>query len=305
MSNEVLITGARGWIGGHLARRMTAAGWRVTGVSRTPEAAPELAGCTWISAGPELDEAVARIGVVVNLAGRHPFEQRWDEGYKTAMYDSRVGLTRRIVAALEVSSVRERILVSGSGFPVYGDAGEIELTEDVPVAGEPFVARMDAEWERVAETAARSGVRVVLARIGLALGSDGGALPMLRAAAEAGNPQSFGTGSQWVPWVHIDDVVELLLRAVTDAHWAGPVNLAAPAPARHRALIDALAALSGATSVTAVSEGETRAALGEAADILLLSGRIVPRRALGLGYRFRHDDLTEALAAIFPMATYR
>jgi NAD dependent epimerase/dehydratase family enzyme len=141
--------------------------------------------------------------------------------------------------------------------------------------------------------------------LGHGLGADGGALPILRAAAEAGTPQSFGPGHQWVPWVHIDDLVDLLHRAVVDARWHGAVNMAAPAPVRHRSMIEALAQLSGTGPVVEIGVEDARATLGEAAEILLVSTRLVPRRSLGWGYRFRHDAMTDALASLFPLTSHR
>src|SRR4051794_31495124 len=158
---EVVITGANGWIGGKLADRLAGEGVRVIGVSRTPgEAAERRPDVEWIGVGAELEEAVRRTGAVVNLAGRHLFEQPWDDAFKQAMYDSRVGLTRRIVSALAQSAAARPVLVSGSGYPVYGATGEADVTEQHPVSRATFLARLDADWEQAAAEA--RGARVVL-----------------------------------------------------------------------------------------------------------------------------------------------
>jgi uncharacterized protein len=294
---EVVITGANGWIGGKLADRLAGAGARVIGVSRTPgEAAKRRPDVEWIGVGDELEDAVRRTGAVVNLAGRHLFEQPWDDAFKGAMYDSRVALTRRIVRALGESHAARAVLVSGSGYPVYGDRGDLELTEEHPTSRATYLSRLDDDWEHAAAEA--GGARVVRMRIGLSLGLDGGAFPILARPADDDAGVILGSGAQWVAWIHVDDVVELLAAALHDERWSGPVNACAPHPVRHRELIEAATAMRGHTRTMAVPAADVEAMLGEAAEAVLVSTRMIPRCPLRLGFRFAHPDLRGALAAM-------
>ena len=299
MRGEIVVTGANGWIGGYTGAALQRRGWTVTGVSRTPEVARERRPeWSWIGTGPELEEAVSRAGAVLNLAGRHPFEQRWTPEYVELMRSSRVDLTRRIVAALGESSTADRLLVSGSGYPVYGDAGDRLLTEDSPISQGRVLDAVDAEWEEAAAPARDSGCRLAILRIGLTLGADGGAFPVLRQPFDAGSGVVLGTGRQWVPWIHIEDTVRLITEIVENPAFAGPVNVVAPEPARHEELAAALAEALGVPCDTVVPEEQVTAMLGGAADLLLGSQRMVPARATAEGFSFVHPVVTGAVKAL-------
>lgn len=299
MARQVVVTGANGWIGGAVGATLHARGWDVTGVSRTPELARgRLPDWTWIGTGPELEAAVEDAGVVVNLAGRHPFEQPWTPAYEEAMRSSRVDTTRRVVAALEHSTVADRVLVSGSGYPVYGDADEQVVDEAHPRSRELVVGAIDADWEDAAQAAVAYGVRLVILRFGLTLGGDGGALPVLRQPFDAGSGVILGSGRQWLPWIHIEDATRLIVEAVEDPRFHGPVNVVAPKPARHAELAGALADALGVPCETTVPDADVKAMLGGAAELLLASQRMVPRRAMDIGFVFTHPEITGAVKAI-------
>lgn len=296
MAREIVVTGGNGWLGGYVGAVLHRHGWAVTGVSRTPEQArdrrPEW---TWIGPGPELEEAVARSGVVLNLAGRHPFEQRWTPEYVELMRSSRVDTTRRIVAALARSSAEDRFLVSGSGYPVYGDAGDDILTEEAPVARDKVIDAVDAEWEDAAAPARDFGARLVVLRTGLTFGNDGGAFPVLRQPFDAGAGVVLGTGRQWVPWIHLDDAVRMIVATVEDPGWSGPVNVVAPEPVRHAELAEAMAQALGVPCETVVPPEAVTEMLGGAADLLLPSQRMVPAKALAAGFDFRYPTIGPAV----------
>jgi uncharacterized protein (TIGR01777 family) len=296
MTGEIVVTGGNGWIGGYVGDALHRDGWSVTGVSRTPEQAQaRRPDWSWIGTGPELDEAVTRAGAVLNLAGRHPFEQRWTPEFVELMRSSRVDTTRRIVAALAESQAPDRFLVSGSGYPVYGDAGDAFLAEDAAVSRSGVIDALDAEWEDAAGPARTAGCRVAVLRTGLALGNDGGAFPVLRQPFDAGAGVVLGTGRQWVPWIHLEDAVGLITAIVEDPAWSGPVNVVAPEPARHADLAEALGQALGVPYDTVVPADQVTGMLGGAADLLLLSQRMVPGRALAAGFCFAHPGLPAAV----------
>lgn len=296
MTREIVVTGANGWIGGYVGAALQARGWQVTGVSRTPDLArarrPEW---TWIDPGPRLEQAVSRSGVVLNLAGRHPFEQPWTAEYIDLMRSSRIDLTRRIAAALAGSAAEEKVLVSGSGYPVYGDAGERTLTEDAPLSRDLVSGAMDADWEAATGAAASDGVRRVLVRIALTLGDDGGAFPLLREPFDAGAGIVLGSGRQWLPWIHLTDAVRLLVEIVENPRYRGAVNVAAPGPVRYADFAASLARRLGVPCATAVRADAVAAQLGGACELVLSSIRMVPELALAAGFAFTHPTIDSAL----------
>jgi uncharacterized protein len=299
MAREIVVTGANGWIGGHAGQALAERGWAVTGVSRTPEQARERRPeWQWIGTGPELEEAVARSGAVLNLAGRHPFEQPWTPEYVTAMRESRIGTTRRIASALAASEAPDRFLVSGSGYPAYGDAGDDVLTEDSPVGHDLVCGSMDTDWEQATRAAVEAGARVVLLRLGLTFGSDGGPFLALRGPFDQGAGVVLGTGQQWVPWIHLEDAVRLIVTLVEDPSWSGPVNVVAPEQVRHAQLATALGESLGVPCETSVPAEAVTAQVGGVSELLLASQRMVPARVLASGFVYRYPEITGAVKAL-------
>lgn len=296
MTREIVVTGASGWIGGYAATALQERGWSVTGVSRTPDQArdrrPDLA---WIGTGTELDETVTRIGAVLNLCGRHPFEQPWTTDYVGQMRSSRIDTTRRIAAALARSAAPDPLLVSGSGYPVYGDAGERSLPDDAPVSRGLVSGAMDADWEDAAAPAGETGARLVLLRIGLTLGNDGGAFPVLRQPFDAGAGIVLGSGRQWLPWIHREDTIRLITEIVENSAYRGPVNLVSPEAVRYADFAGALAQRMEIPCDTVVPAEAVAAQLGGAAELLLSSIRMVPRKAADAGFAFVHPTLADAV----------
>jgi uncharacterized protein (TIGR01777 family) len=185
------------------------------------------------------------------------------------------------------------VLVSGSAVGFYGDRGEERLDESSS-AGAGFLADLCREWEEAAAPAA-ARARVVLLRTGIVLAKDGGALPRMARPFRlfAGGP--LGDGRFWQPWIHIADVVGLILLALEDARVEGPLNLSAPEPARNRDLASAIGRVLSRPSLLPAPAFAMRAVLGGMAEVVLASARVIPRRALDLGYRFKFPELEGAL----------
>ena len=296
MEREIVITGANGWVGGYAGIELARRGWRVTGVSRTPEEARERRPeWSWVGVdGDALERAVERTGAVLNLAGRHVLEQRWDHEYVQEMRDSRLAITRRVVAALRRSSASQRVLASASGYPIYGDVGEDPVSEDRPVFRELVSGAMDDDWEREANAADDGTTRVAL------LGSSRprprrGRLP--RAARAV--PCRDGRRARQRP--AMDAMGPRRRRGAPDRRhrrrddYQGPVNLVAPQPARHAEFAAALAAALGATGCSRVPAEQVEAMLGGAAELLLTSQRMTPTSALRHGFLFDHADVASAV----------
>jgi uncharacterized protein (TIGR01777 family) len=193
---------------------------------------------------------------------------------------------------------RPRVLLATSAAGYYGYTGhkDEELSEEAP-AGHDFLAQLCVDWEKGAEAAAGHGVRVVRLRIGVVLGEGGGALDKMVPAFRAFVGGPLGSGEQYVPWVHLDDVIGLMLLAMQRTDVQGALNVVAPNPVTMRELARGLGKVLRRPAVWPVPATALKLLLGEAAQALLGSQRVVPRRALEIGYRFIHPELVEALRA--------
>lgn len=301
---HVLVTGATGFIGRALCLRLARDGHHVTAWVRDPARARSLLGpdCALIETSDvaALPRAVATADAVVNLAGEPivggVLRQRWSRARKAQLVASRVGPTRAVVAAIHAAAAttgRAPVLVSASAVGWYGSAGDVALGEDA-APGTGFAAELCRAWEDAA-LAARDVTRVVVARIGIVLGREGGALAQLVPVTRALLGGPLAGGAQWVPWIHLDDAVEALVHAIATPSLAGPVNLVGPAPARQRDFARALGRAVGRPAVVPTPRWLLRAALGEAASVLTASQRAVPAALLISGFAFRHANLDAAL----------
>jgi uncharacterized protein (TIGR01777 family) len=244
------------------------------------------------------DGAVAECDAVVHLAGEPVFGGRLTVARKRRIRDSRVESTReivRIIGNLPAES-RPKTLVCASAVGYYGDRGDERLDEEAS-AGRGFLADVCREWETAAAAAESHRVRVVRLRIGIVLARAGGALPQMLPPFRFGVGGRLGAGQQWFPWIHIDDVVALIERALEDEGLSGAVNATAPNPVRNQEFTRALGRRLQRPTFLGVPAFVLRLALGELADELLGSRRVVPARALANGYLFRHPDLESALAS--------
>jgi uncharacterized protein len=298
---KIAVTGATGFIGHRLVRRLLDAGHAVTAWSRDPERArttlPALCGVArWDphAVDPALLEGVDG---VVHLAGESVAGGRWTEARKRAIRSSRIESSRAIAAAIarRPASARPAALVSASAIGYYGDRGD-ELLEERSPAGSGFLAEVCRDWEREAAAVEGLGVRAASIRIGVVLGREGGALATMLPLFRLGLGGRMGDGSQWMSWIHVDDVVGLFAHAVERADVRGPVNAVAPEPVRNRDFTRALAHAVGRPALFPVPAFALRLLVGEMSEVLLGSQRVVPAAAKRLGFSFSHPELGAALA---------
>jgi uncharacterized protein (TIGR01777 family) len=237
--------------------------------------------------------AVELVDVVVNLAGEPVAGRRWSSRTRKRIEDSRVGLTRQLVAAIENAERRPQALVSASAVGYYGDRGDAELTEDSP-AGRGFLADVCVGWEREALEAEKLGLRVALLRIGVVLGP-GGALARLVPIFSKGLGGRLGHGRQWMPWIHVEDLIEAIVLAISDGRARGPINMNAE-PITNRELVAALGRVLGRATPFPVPRTALKLVYGAAASVLLDSQRALPARLRQLGFRPRFETVEEALS---------
>jgi uncharacterized protein (TIGR01777 family) len=293
---RVFVTGATGLIGRALCGALLRRGHQVTALSRSPDAARlRLAGVRVVAGDPTSpgpwQEELARADACVNLAGES-LDARWTAERKRTFRASRVDATRHVAEVLR--SGGPGVLVSASAVGFYGDRGDEPLDEHA-APGADFLAGLCVAWEEAA-TPAASRARVVLLRTGLVLAQDGGALPRMVRPFRlfAGGP--LGDGRFWQPWIHLDDVVGLVALALEDGRASGPLNAVAPEPVRNRDLARAIGRAISRPSLLPAPAIALRLAVGEMADVVLSSQRVLPAKALALGYRFGFPQLDGALA---------
>jgi uncharacterized protein len=292
------VVGAPGLIGGRLCAALVARGDEALAVSRGGAAG--VAGATdvrWDPAeGPPPPGVTEGVDAVVNLAGVPIGGRRWTAERKRAVRESRTIPTRLLVDALAADGA-PRVLVNGSAVGFYGPT-EDEVDETSP-PGSDFLADTCVAWEREAARAADHGVRVVLLRTGIVLAPDGGALPQMALPVKlfAGGP--IAGGRQWVPWIHIEDEVGLILFALDRPEVVGPLNATAPEPVRQRDLVKAIGAALGRPTFLPTPALPLRLAMGEMSTLALDGQRAVPRAALAAGYPFAHTDVGAALRDVY------
>ena len=309
---RVTVTGATGLIGRRLVAALLQRDDAVTVLSRHPDRAKvdldrpsssaahgdSLRAMQWDPSGEAAPQAaLAGAEAVVNLAGEN-VAQRWSSSAKRAIRESRVLGTRNLVLSLEALAETERpkVLVSGSAIGYYGAHGDEPIDEE-SAAGHDFLAQTCAQWEREAEIAARLGIRVVKVRTGVVLDSQGGALGKMLPPFKLGVGGPVASGRQYISWIHTDDVVGILLAAIDGEQWSGAVNATAPAPQRNRDFSKALGRVLHRPSLLPVPGAALRLMYGEMAEIVTGGARVLPAKALVLGYEFRHPQLDEALGA--------
>jgi uncharacterized protein (TIGR01777 family) len=298
---RVAVTGATGMIGAALVRALAARADEVTALSRNAERASATLGVpaeTWADPKAERPplEGLRGRDAVVHLLGE-AIAQRWSDDAKREIRDSRVLSTRNLVGALGELDARERprVLVSGSGAGWYGHRGDERLDEFTPEPGDDFLAQLSADWEAEARRAEELGVRVVLNRTGVVLSESGGALEKMLPFFKAGIGGPVAGGRQYVPWVHVDDVVGAIIFALENEEASGPVNVTAPEPVTNRELSKALGRVLHRPAFAPVPALAVKALYGEMAEIVTTGQRAVPARLTELGYAFRQPELEAAL----------
>ena len=292
---NVVITGGTGFVGSHLCRHLLAAGHRVAALGTRPDFDLQHSSLEYVRADTtqagEWQECIAGADLIFNLAGKSIFH-RWSKRYKDAMMASRIETTRNLVAALPASSCA--VLVSTSAVGYYGNRRDELLTEDA-APGDDFLARLSREWEEQALPAADKGARVVTARFGIVLGTTGGALGAMLPAFRAFVGGPLGDGTQWFPWIHVDDLIGALDFLARGTDLQGPFNLCAPNPVRNADLARILGRVLGRPAKLAMPAMALKILMGELASVLLAGQRVVPQKLLGCGYKFQYPQLEAAL----------
>jgi uncharacterized protein (TIGR01777 family) len=302
MQMKILVSGSTGLVGTALVSALARDGNTVCRLVR-PQSTVSLEtkdgfNVAWNPVTGELGGAGVGPDAVVNLAGAPIGDGRWTAERKATLRSSRIESTRALVNALGKMNARPRVLVSASAIGIYGNRGDELLTEESKPGGD-FLAGLTREWEAEALKAEALGIRVVLARFGIILAREGGALAKIMLPFKIGAGGKVGSGKQWMSWVALEDVVGILRLAIENASVRGAINVVAPQPVRNEEFTKVLAKILRRPALFPAPAFALRLALGEMADALLLSGqRVLPRALEKTGYRFLHADLPSALSTI-------
>jgi uncharacterized protein len=299
---RVLVTGASGFIGSALCDALLARGDSVVGLSRNPQRArgsnPSV---VWHAWEPTLERppaaAFENVDGVVNLEGEK-INQRWTEDAKRRIMESRRTGTRNLVAALAALERKPRVLVNQSAIGFYGDRGEA-IVDESAASGEGFDAEVVREWEVAARDAEAAGLRLVIVRTGHVLDPRGGLLAELLPPFKLGVGGPLAGGRQYMSWVHVDDEVGILLWALDSEKVSGVVNSTAPNPVTNREFSQAIGRALRRPAAMPVPGFVLDLKFGrEFGEVLRGGQRVVPRRALDLGYEFRYADVDSALKSL-------
>ncbi|KFK93283.1 MULTISPECIES: TIGR01777 family oxidoreductase [unclassified Serratia (in: enterobacteria)] len=292
---RILITGATGLIGSSLTRQLLHLSHEVTVLSRNVKRAQEKFG-QQVSYWPSLSDQPSLDGfdAVINLAGEPIADKRWSQAQKERLCHSRWDLTERLATLINASATPPAVLISGSAVGYYGDQGQAVVTEDETPRDE-FTHQLCQRWEALALQAQSSRTRVCLLRTGVVLARQGGALAKMLPPFRMGLGGPIGNGRQYLPWIHIDDMVNGIIYLLDHPPLQGPFNMVAPYPVHNEQFAATLASVLDRPAFLRVPACAMRLLMGEAAVLVLGGQRAVPRRLEEAGFSFRFFELEQAL----------
>jgi uncharacterized protein (TIGR01777 family) len=295
---RIVVTGGTGFIGPVLSTRLIAKGHDVVVLTRDASRSrdhlhPRVRVVSWAEGAPDWEGVLDGAGGVVSLAGES-IAQRWTAAAKQRIVASRVGAAAKLRLAIEKAKERPAVLVNASAVGYYGPQGDETLTEDSP-PGAGFLAGTCVKWEEAARAIEPLGVRVVRVRTGIVLGDDGGALAKMLPPFKAFLGGPLGSGRQWMSWIHRDDLVDLFVFALQNPNVTGALNGTAPSPVTMKGFATALGHALHRPSFAPVPAAALKLLLGEMSTLILDGQRVLPKRALDLGFTFRFTGVEAAL----------
>jgi uncharacterized protein len=296
---RVLVTGATGLIGSALSDALLARGDEVVGLSRDPEKArPKNPTVRWYAWQPAVErppaEAFDQVDAVVNVVGEE-INQRLSDAAKRRIRESRVTASRNLIQGIKALDQPPKVFVGQSAIGYYGDRGAAIVDEESE-QGEGFIAQLVADWEAAEQEAGQLGMRLAIFRTAPILSKRSGLINQLRLPFKLGLGGPIAGGEQFLSWIHLDDEISLLLWALDDDSVSGVINASAPNPVTNREFSKALGRALNRPAVIPVPKLAVTATRGrELADAVAGGARVIPRRALDLGFDFRHSEIDEAL----------
>jgi uncharacterized protein len=299
---KIAIAGATGFVGSRLVEALQDRGHEPIVLTRNPQQATsrfpkaQVVAYNPLKSG-EWQESISGCDAVVNLAGEPIAEKRWTPAQKRTILESRQLGTQKIVEAISGASAKPQVLINASAIGYYGTSESAKFAETSP-AGSDFLAQVCREWETAAQAVTANGTRLVILRLGIVLGENGGALGKMLAPFSAFVGGPIGSGKQWFSWIHRDDVVQLIIAAIENPQLQGTYNATAPNPVTMAEFATTLGTVMDRPSWLPVPNFALEAMLGEGAIVVLQGQQVVPTQTLAAGFEFQYPTLKPALTAI-------
>jgi uncharacterized protein len=300
MAENILITGGTGLVGTHLTALLRKKGYHISYLSRRKQTLADIQVYEWdIAKGTIETEAIAKADYIIHLAGAGVADKLWSAAYKKEIYDSRVLSTKLLVEKLATVPNKCQAFIQASAIGYYGlDTQERWIEENAP-AGTDFLAQVTHDWEQAAGAIVGLNIRHALIRIGVVLCEEGGALPKLSLPVKMFVGAAVGAGTQYISWIHIEDLCEMFAKAIENEAWQGAYNASAPNPVTNLEMTKAIGkVLSRPVFLPNVPAFVLRMGMGEMANIVLGGNRTSCQKAEKAGFKFVYPQIEAALRSL-------
>ena len=300
MKKTVLITGASGLVGTRLTEMLLAAGYAVAHLGRSKRTQKDVESYTWnIPQGFIEPGALENTNIVIHLAGAGVADQRWTEQRKRVILESRVESTRLLYQKIQELDAPPEVFISASAIGIYGwDTGDAWLNEDAP-QGDGFLAEVTKAWEEEVLQLNQLDIRVVMLRIGIVLSEKGGALAKIAPSVKFHAGAALGSGSQYMSWIHLDDLCSMFVKAITDQGISGAYNAVAPNPVTNRDFMQTMGKVLGRKIwLPAVPAWALNLMVGEMGQMLIGGNRVSCQRIVSMGFNFKFTEIEEAMRSL-------
>lgn len=290
---KVLLTGGTGFIGSALTKALQKRNYDISYLTRSPKKSSQsVTAFKTIPADSNFD-------IIINLAGHPIADSRWTKSTKDKIVISRLSTTQKIINHIESQTVKPKVFISGSAIGIYGIARDDNEISEFESRDSSFSSSLCYQWETLAKQATEMNIRTCLLRTGIVLGQNNGALKKMLPPFKIGLGGKIGDGKQWMPWIHIDDMINAILFCIDNENINGAVNLTAPSPATNNEFTQIFSKTLKRPALLPMPAWLVKLLMGEMGKELLLSGkRVVPRKLLRAGYQFRYNELKPALQSI-------
>ncbi len=296
---KVVISGGTGGIGSRLVLELLVRGYEVIVLTRDAKGLSgndKLRYVTWLDGSGSWKDEINGASALINLAGAIIGGKRWTKSYKEAIYNSRIDSTRLLVDAINSSVIPTKMLYSMSAIGIYGDSKEARINEESPT-GEGFLPHICTDWEGEASKVGDS-TRLVIGRTGVVLDKHFGAMPLLLNVFRKGIGGPLGSGRQWFSWIHLDDIVAMILQSIKNDDMNGVYNFVSPNPVRNKVFAKTLGKVLRKPALFPVPEFTLKLMYGESASAVLEGQRVFPERLEKMGFNFKFPLLKDALEEV-------